>query len=1178
MVNQTSSAGSLFKSYTTHAPLGVTVAAGSGYRISNVTVNGVSTSLPQSPYATFVQGMAAQSVFATFAPDALSVTASASAGGSVSPASVGNIYPGSKLTSPLVFSFSPASGYRLASLGGATGATVSVPLPAEVGRLVTVTFAAGYSFSAPVSLSGTFNSPYPVANAGTPQTVTTGSLVTLTGGYSGGTGTPPASYSWSQLSGPAPLTLARQGNLASFTAVLPGSYQFKLILDTGSSAVTSVIVSDSLAVAARSQCQSCHLGNSIGPPSLFASWSSSKHRSDQVMCFTCHVGSNSGGHPGTLTAGKVNQTSFNFISGANFCASCHNPAIVSAYNASPHPSHSVACSSCHQGGVHNSDFVASACDGCHKNSSGNVERHPIAIGTTACISCHDPHSTAGSSANMTAAHFNNLTGAGYPASYLNSRSSCSDCHYYEAANRTIREQWGASGHAAGAAAPWSGIDFKTRSGCVRCHTTTGFIAYSTGKITAAWGTASDKTKELLSCIGCHQEVATGALRPVAPIKPFADDGYLNRNVGSSNLCMSCHSGTNNGKSIQIKVGASDFGALPFISPHYYAAGGVLHGQAGYHFPGRAYSFYSSNTHRGIGSANNNGTGSGGPCVACHMSAPNKHLYQPVTVNAAGTITGLSTTVCVNCHQGYLDAPALDADRLAFDNALDVLKAMLAKKGFLYRSDYPHFSNTNWGTGQAGANVMGAAFNYVLLASDPGAYAHNSQYAKQLVLDSIDYLDNTQFDDSLVNLALPGLLDSQSITQAAATSFISYKSKSLCTSCHGGSSATTSPMSSTLHPAHLSKPYGPGQYLGSGISSCQACHSYGAPLTHANGTVDLATGAGSPCQGCHAGPAPAWNSNFRVGCTVCHAAAPAQLPNGVKAPYKGYFLGSGHGQFASSNQCTACHDSGSSHISGSLGSFTRLIKPNDNRQCASCHDTAAVGVAFRNMSSHVLLDCRVCHDPHGTPNLAMIRTRLNNCTTVYTDRENGLVNFTNNRGVCQACHTKTTHYLAGVPETGHYSSGCLDCHRHNSAGGAFRPSGGCDACHGYPPAPRNVPVSFGTAGSWASARYEDYSGGGGAHLVPAHVAQSALATDGWSRCSVCHNAGSLGSTPYHKMSTPVQKHLDSVSVLVDPRLRFDRKFGVYTGASLVNAPARNATGSCYNISCHMSPSAPWSTER
>jgi trimeric autotransporter adhesin len=1181
MVNQTSSSGSLFKSYTTHAPLAVTVAANTGYGINNVTVNGVVINLPASPYTATVQGMNAQSVTASFAPTLLSVTAGAGEGGTASPASVANIYYGTKLGSALAFSFKPAAGYRLASLSGATGATLSSSLPAATNATVTVSFPAGYTFSGPVALSGTFGSPYPVAIAGAAQTVLVGSAVTLTGSYSGGSGTPPA-YAWSQTAGPAAVALVASGSQALFTASVPGNYQFKLTLDTGSSASTGVTVCVSAAEAARKLCQNCHSGASIGPAGLFAGWSSSRHKAQLVMCVTCHVSADSGGHPGSLTGGAVNETTFSYTAtGANFCTTCHNPAIVAAYNGSAHPSHAVTCASCHPGGVHNPDFNPNACDGCHRDGSGNVARHPVAIGSTGCVACHDPHAGSGSAANMSAKHFNNVTGAGYPASYVTSRAACSNCHYYEPGNLTVRQQWGASGHAATDEPPWSALDFKARSGCVQCHTTSGFIAYSTGRVTAFWGTAGDKTKEVLTCIGCHSDITTGALRKVVPVRPFADDSYQNRELSSSNLCMNCHSGTNNGKSIQAKVGSVNFAQTAFISPHYLAAGGTLHGQAGYHFPGQSYAFYSSNTHRGIG-LSGNATGSGGPCVGCHMSAQTKHLYQAATADANGVLTGISSTVCVNCHSSYLDLPGLSADKSALLNALEVLRGMLASRNLVYTGSYPHFSNTNWGAGQDGANTMGAAFNYVLLVSEPGAYAHNSAYAKKLVLDSIDYLDNGQFDGSIASLALPGLVASGTISPAVAEGFTAYQGKSPCSSCHGGTGAAAKPMSSGAHAAHLNGAYGPGFYLGSELPSCQACHLYGSG-THADGSVNLVSGAGSACQKCHAGAAPLWGASARLACTSCHAATPARLPNGATAPYKALFAVAGHGRFASSSQCTVCHDPDSRHIAGSLGSYMRLRLSNDNALCASCHNSAAVGVAFRNMSTHVTpdgraLDCRVCHDPHGSANLSMIRQSIKGSSIVFSDEVNGLVDQVTNRGLCQVCHTLTSHYRAGVPESNHFTSGCLSCHPHNSAGGAFRPSGGnCDSCHGYPPVRKGAAGSFGTPGNWENARFEDYSGGGGGHQLPGHVAPGAKASEGWSNCAVCHNAGELNSTPYHKMTTPVQKHIDQVTVKLDQGLRFKNKFAGYSGAKLVNAPEVNQTGRCSNISCHMSPSPRWSVE-
>lgn len=994
-----------------------------------------------------------------------------------------------------------------------------------------------------------------------------------------------------QVTGPA--TFSRGASTSqsySFTPTLPGTYLVTTTVTSanggGFSASASVPVSDYLDYV-NSQCESCH---STQSPEVVSGFLASKHREiPGATCTSCHTPDaphSTGINPTNIDPATflVKKSVAGLSQGSFFCMKCHDPAIGTSYSSSPHPSHGVVCTSCHKNGVHNVNFVETACGGCHYDASGNVAGHPFAIGSNPCASCHNPHALTVGSSGLPAAHFNNLTGAGYPASYVTSRSTCGDCHSTTATNAARRGEWALSKHGDTKGAPWIVYDFKTRSGCVQCHTKTGFVAYSTGRVTAAWGIDADKTKEVLACSGCHSDVGAGTVRSLAPVRPFADDPYRNRDVGTSNVCMDCHSGTNNGVSIQARVGTTaDFRNLPFIAPHYFAAGGTLHGVAGFHFPGRSYDFYSSNTHRGIGMANNAGTGTNGPCATCHMSAPQSHLYQAVTKDSNGSITAISATVCVGCHKTFLGPAQLDGNRASFQNALDILKAMLASKGFVYTGNYPSFfANTNWGQGQDGANTMGAAFNYVLLANEPGAYAHNSQYARQLIVDSLDILDNGQLDGSAATLAVPNLRDSGAISAAAADSFLSYQNKNVCTSCHGGTSNSATPMATNAHPAHLTADYGPGGYLGTTVSACQACHLYGAG-THANGTVDLVQGAGSACAGCHAGTPPAWVAG-RLSCTSCHAAVPAVLPNGVAAPYKANFAGSGHGQFSGSSQCTDCHDANSRHISGSLGSYTRLRLSNDNSLCASCHNNAAlVRPAFYNMSTHVTpsgraLACLECHDPHGTTNLAMIRSQINGSNIVFLDENEGLIDPVTNRGLCQVCHTQTNHYRAGVPEAGHFTAGCLGCHPHNGKGGAFRPVGGCNACHGYPPAPKNPALAFGVHGQWSSARFEDYSGGGGAHLVAAHVPPTATPDQGWAVCSVCHNGGADSPAPYHKMITPVKNHIDNVTISVSPKLRFKNAFTVYTGALLVNPPAQNRTGSCYNISCHMNRSARWSTER
>lgn len=50
----------------------------------------------------------------------------------------------------------------------------------------------------------------------------------------------------------------------------------------------------------------------------------------------------------------------------------------------------------------------------------------------------------------------------------------------------------------------------------------------------------------------------------------------------------------------------------------------------------------------------------------------------------------------------------------------------------------------------GKNNMGAAFNFNMIEHDPGAFAHNRFYAKRLIYDAIDWLDDNQMNYSVGN--------------------------------------------------------------------------------------------------------------------------------------------------------------------------------------------------------------------------------------------------------------------------------------------------------------------------------------------------------------------------------------------------------------------------------------------
>jgi hypothetical protein len=304
-------------------------------------------------------------------------------------------------------------------------------------------------------------------------------------------------------------------------------------------------VSDDPAAAARSQCQNCHDGNNIGiVQNVFGNWSSSKHRANFVMCARCHVGANTGGHPGSLTSGAVNEQTFNYTAGgANFCITCHSPAIVTDFAGSVHvaPAGTASCSFCHVGGVHNPN---AACVNCHTpgNTFGlpwpptGFAFHTAFTGTDLCANCHSLHNP-GVVTGVPYPHFSTFS----TAQYVTTNISCANCHTSLVDNSfniySANRQWAKSGKANPKSPAYIGpgpyteanleaSDYKllgtplpakpsttTSQDCVRCHTTTGFINYVTPTDSQnlntafsdirAWGTPGDRTREMIGCPACH---------------------------------------------------------------------------------------------------------------------------------------------------------------------------------------------------------------------------------------------------------------------------------------------------------------------------------------------------------------------------------------------------------------------------------------------------------------------------------------------------------------------------------------------------------------------------------------------------------------------------------------------------------------------------------------------------
>jgi len=402
-----------------------------------------------------------------------------------------------------------------------------------------------------------------------------------------------------------------------------------------------------------------------------------------------------------------------------------------------------------------------------------------------------------------------------------SENSCAGCHNPHLADATINKQYAQSGHGDALGDPWIHYPWKnnlpgpstreSREACQRCHTTTGFVNFANnpamydpamnnnpastynfdylldGTTTGVdagnnWIWADHGQLETLYCWGCHRDYRGGLRNPGAfhittiesTYETMAGDSITFPDASGSNVCVTCHAGRISGGYIQNL--ADPFTDLGFQDAHYLAAAGVLFRKIGYQYrPDANYNNVFYFEHDEIGSGTVADTGTNGPCVGCHLSTnPEEHLLSPVSAEGE-TITAITSTACALCHtpeHGEMTVAKLTEEEEGFEAGLEALAAQLALNGHPYLGGYPYFAAGDWTNGASNASIgrnnMGAAFNWNMLRNEPGCFAHNSVYAKRLIYDSIDWLDNGTLatpQNNSVAAALPSLLTGETLTRA-----------------------------------------------------------------------------------------------------------------------------------------------------------------------------------------------------------------------------------------------------------------------------------------------------------------------------------------------------------------------------------------------------------------------------
>jgi hypothetical protein len=289
-------------------------------------------------------------------------------------------------------------------------------------------------------------------------------------------------------------------------------------------------------------------------------------------------------------------------------------------------------------------------------------------------------------------------------------------------------------------------------------------------------------------------------------------------IGKSNLCMNCHTARTIGDNIKKTAAnaAYDFKNLGFVNSHYLTGGATVYAVSGYEFTGLTYANRSSYRHNQIGTTLQPATGTGGPCVGCHMT-PARHTFKGWTKDpATEKITSIVSLACAACHSD-ITPDEVNEEKERFEAALAALEAQLAKKGLYFSPNNPYFFTApydpsyeaptdacptknlpvrNWqtggtstrkwnvakstcdvsvgapGTDGTGDENMGAAFNYNLLVHDPGAYTHNRVYAKRLIWDSIDWLDDETLNNSVM-ATVDALVTAGKLSSAQKDMIVAY---------------------------------------------------------------------------------------------------------------------------------------------------------------------------------------------------------------------------------------------------------------------------------------------------------------------------------------------------------------------------------------------------------------------
>lgn len=238
------------------------------------------------------------------------------------------------------------------------------------------------------------------------------------------------------------------------------------------------------------------------------------------------------------------------------------------------------------------------------------------------------------------------------------------------------------------------------------------------------------------CVGCHMSF-TQEKHLFLPVQKLSatDDTVVQV---TSTVCASCHTGGD---------------ALPMSAAMLEEQKGLLRESMEalrYQLDRRGYYFRESHPYffklRSVGTATiNSGAtydyASSGPSMSVRIG----DYFRFDADGIYSKITDTPTATSLTLEKVYSGATTSGAYTVILSGAANGIKSWMTTTTPFYPTATVDTDTTGNTTGK---NNMGAAFNFNLLEHDPGAFAHNRFYAKRLIYDSLDWLDDLQMNYSV----------------------------------------------------------------------------------------------------------------------------------------------------------------------------------------------------------------------------------------------------------------------------------------------------------------------------------------------------------------------------------------------------------------------------------------------